>query len=46
MPDIYQMKVTLMDSKPPIWRRIQVPADITLAKLHQVLQVVMGGGTS
>jgi hypothetical protein len=42
MPDIYQMKVTLMDSKPPIWRRIQVPADITLAKLHQVLQVVMG----
>jgi hypothetical protein len=31
-----------MDSKPPVWRRIQVPADITLAKLHQILQVVMG----
>jgi hypothetical protein len=42
MPNIYQMKVTLMDSKPPIWRRIQVPADINLAKLHQVLQVAMG----
>ena len=42
MPDIYQIKVTLMDSKPPIWRRIQVSADVSLAKLHQILQVVMG----
>ena len=30
MSNIYQMKVTLMDSKPPIWRRIQVPSDISL----------------
>ena len=42
-PDqIYQIKVTLADSQPPIWRRIQVKSDITLAKLHRVLQVVMG----
>jgi hypothetical protein len=39
---IYQIKVTLDDSKPPIWRRILVPNDITLAKLHRILQVVMG----
>jgi hypothetical protein len=39
---IYQLKVTLRDSKPPIWRRIQVPGSITLLKLHRVLQVVMG----
>lgn len=39
---IYQLKVTLRDSKPPIWRRFQVPADITLGKLHQVLQAVIG----
>ncbi|MBF6613855.1 MAG: plasmid pRiA4b ORF-3 family protein [Chloroflexi bacterium] len=39
---IYQLKVTLKESKPPIWRRIQVPGSITLAKLHRVLQVVMG----
>ena len=40
--DIYQLTVTLVDIEPPIWRRIQVPADITLARLHTVLQVTMG----
>ncbi|MDP9314400.1 MAG: plasmid pRiA4b ORF-3 family protein [Chloroflexota bacterium] len=41
-PAIYQLKVTLYDSKPPIWRRIQVPATVTLGQLHRILQVVMG----
>ncbi len=39
---IYQLKVTLMGSKPPIWRRILVADTITLGKLHTVMQVVMG----
>ena len=39
---IYQLKVSLVGSKPPIWRRIVVPDTITLGKLHTVLQVVMG----
>jgi hypothetical protein len=39
---IYQLKITLMGSKPPIWRRVQVPGSISLYKLHQILQVVMG----
>lgn len=39
---IYQIKVTLNGSKPPIWRRILVPGDVTLAQLHRILQVVMG----
>jgi hypothetical protein len=39
---IYQIKVALKGSKPPIWRRIQVPCNITLAELHHILQAVMG----
>jgi len=41
-PEIYQVKVTLLDSSPPIWRRLLVPADLTLARLHGVLQAAMG----
>jgi len=39
---IYQIKVTLNDSKPPIWRRILVNENVTLSKLHDILQIVMG----
>ncbi len=38
---IYQIKVMVRDSKPPIWRRVQVPGDATLADLHDIIQVVM-----
>ncbi len=39
---IYQMKVTLIGSKPPIWRRLLVEDTVTLGKLHDILQIVMG----
>jgi hypothetical protein len=39
---LYQLKVTLRDIQPPIWRRIQVWEDTTLAQLHTILQIVMG----
>lgn len=39
---VYQIKVTLNDSKPPIWRRILVTDTITLHQLHSILQIVMG----
>ena len=40
--NIYQLKITLKYIRPPIWRRIQVRRDITLATLHRVLQTTMG----
>jgi hypothetical protein len=39
---IYQLKITLRNSKPPIWRRVLVPATFSLAKLHDVIQYAMG----
>ena len=39
---IYTLRVELEGIEPLIWRRIQVPAAITLPRLHRVLQVVMG----
>lgn len=41
---IYELKIMLRGSKPPIWRRIAVAADMRLSDLHQVIQVVMGWG--
>jgi len=41
-PSIYQLKVTLVGSKPPIWRRILVSGDVNLSVFHQILQDVMG----
>ena len=39
---VYQVKVTLHGAKPPIWRRLRLPASTTLAQLHQVIQVAFG----
>ena len=40
--DIYQIKITLLGSRPPIWRRLLAPGDLTLAQFHDVLQAAMG----
>jgi len=41
-PKVYQLHVALDAIVPPIWRRIIVPAAITLPELHDLLQLVMG----
>ena len=41
-PPPLQLKVTLLGVHPPIWRRLLVPGDTTLAKLHLILGVAMG----
>lgn len=43
---IFQIKVTLLRIKPPIWRRLLVSSNTTLADLHIILQVAMGWGDS
>lgn len=40
--EIYQINVTLLGTDPPIWRRLLIPADVTLEQLHLVLQSAMG----
>lgn len=39
---LYQLKITLTDSSPVIWRRINVPSTITLDLLHEIIQAAMG----
>ncbi len=38
---VYQIKITLLECRPPVWRRIQVQ-DGTLDKLHEHIQTAMG----
>lgn len=39
---VYQLKVTLLDTKPPIWRRLLVDGANTLDHLHEVIQAAFG----
>ena len=41
-PTIYTLRIELEGIAPLIWRRLQVPADITLPRLHDTLQVAVG----
>jgi hypothetical protein len=42
MPKTLQIKVTLAGTAPPVWRRLVVPALMTLRQAHTVLHDVMG----
>ena len=39
---IYQIKISLIGVKPPIWRTVLVSSDIGLGAFHDVIQVAMG----
>ncbi|AJC53661.1 plasmid pRiA4b ORF-3 family protein [Streptomyces sp. 769] len=41
-PSVHQLKVGLEGMKPPVWRRLVVPSDITLGSLHDVIQEAFG----
>jgi len=38
----YQLKVTLMETEPPIWRRLLVRGNTTLRRLDRIIQTAMG----
>ncbi len=39
---VYQFRITLKTIRPPIWRRLLVRNDISLARFHETLQIAMG----
>lgn len=39
---IYQLKITLADVAPPVWRGIRVGGNLSLERLHDVFQCVVG----
>ena len=39
---VHQFKVTLQNTRPLVWRRIQVRASTILPRLHDTIQVAMG----
>lgn len=39
---LYLLKIRLLEIEPEIWRRFVVPATITLDRLHDVIQIIMG----
>lgn len=39
---VLRLRVSVVDSDPEIWRELEVDADITLAALHDVLQIAFG----
>ena len=38
----YQIKITIKGSKPPVWRRVIVPEQITFYQLHRTIQLAFG----
>jgi len=39
--EIFRLKIVLMDCKPSVWREVEIASSTTLARLHDVLQVLM-----
>ena len=43
MPELTcQLKITIQEIRPPIWRRVRVPGRMSLEALHGVIQIAFG----
>ena len=38
----YEIKVSIRDTHPPVWRRLQIPAGITFHELNAIIQIAFG----
>ncbi|WP_024802625.1 plasmid pRiA4b ORF-3 family protein [Nocardia sp. BMG51109] len=38
----YRVRVDLTDTKPPLWRRLEISSDLFLDELHEILQIAFG----
>jgi Plasmid pRiA4b ORF-3-like protein len=38
--EVYQLHILLLQINPPIWRRLHVRSDSSIATLHELLQIV------
>ena len=39
---VFQLRISLEEVTPPVWRRLLVPGGVRLAKLHDMFQAAMG----
>src|ERR1700758_5220357 len=39
---MHRVKITLRGAKPSLWRRLEVPSDLPLSVLHEVMQTAFG----
>ena len=39
LADIYQLHILLLHINPPVWRRLHVRSDTSIAMLHELLQI-------
>ena len=40
--DVLQIQIALLNTEPKIWRRLLVPPQFTLSRLHRAIQIAMG----
>ncbi len=38
----YRVRLDLHGARPPVWRRLELPGDLMLPRLHEVIQAAMG----
>jgi hypothetical protein len=42
----FRVRLDLHGAKPPVWRRLELPGDLTLPRVHDVIQAAMGWSDS